>query len=108
MAALNGSFLGHEGSTDVITFDYRDGYEPLEAAGGLELHGEIYISPQDALRQSSEFGATWREELLRYMAHGFLHLLGYDDLDPKPRARMKRKEDQLTRALVEAGFAGRI
>lgn len=108
MAAINSSFLGHEGSTDVITFDYGQGYETMEEISPLELRGEIYICPEDAVAQSARFGTSWREEILRYMAHGFLHLLGHDDLEPKARARMKRKENQLTRALAAAGFVERV
>lgn len=108
MAEINSSFLGHEGSTDVITFDYGQGYETLDDDSGLDLHGEIYICPGDAAAQSARFGTPWREEVLRYMAHGFLHLLGHDDLEPKARARMKRKENQLTRALAAAGFVERV
>jgi probable rRNA maturation factor len=40
------------------------------------------------------------EELLRYVAHGILHLLGYDDHDPADRERMwKRQERELARIL---------
>lgn len=102
MASLNEQFLAHKGSTDVITFDYREGYGLTETDS--ELAGEIFISVPDAIEQSREFSTTWQEELIRYAVHGVLHLLGYDDLEPGKRKRMKREENRLVRR-VKARFA---
>ena len=84
MARINRAYLGHEGSTDVITFDH--------GSAGRRLHGELFVSVADAVRQGGEFGVPWTEELLRYVIHGALHLAGYDDLSPAPRRRMKQAE----------------
>lgn len=104
MASLNEQFLAHKGSTDVITFDYREGYgrlgEEREDDEALELAGEIFISVADAIEQSGQFSTTWQEELIRYAVHGILHLLGHDDLDPEKRKRMKREENRLVRQLT--------
>jgi probable rRNA maturation factor len=97
MAEINWEFLQHEGSTDVITFDYREGYG--EGAAELELAGEIYISVADARKQAKEFSTTWQDELVRYVAHGVLHLRGFDDLEPAQRKSMKREENRLVRRL---------
>lgn len=86
MAKINESFLQHEGSTDVITFDYRE-----ENESGL--HGEIFICIDDAVTQAREFHTTWQTELARYVAHGILHLEGYDDLRASTRKKMKRMEN---------------
>ncbi|HWD18070.1 MAG TPA: rRNA maturation RNase YbeY [Verrucomicrobiae bacterium] len=91
MARLNQQFLGHEGSTDVITFDYR------EQPGAWR--GEIFISIADALAQGREFGCAWQEEVARYAVHGLLHLAGYDDTQPALRRVMKRQENKLLKAL---------
>jgi probable rRNA maturation factor len=90
MARLHEEFMGIEGSTDVITFDH--GSEPPKL-----VHGEIFISVEDAIAQAKEFGTTWQSELARYVIHGILHLLGYDDLEPDARAKMKRAENALLR-----------
>ena len=87
MARVNWDYLRHEGSTDVITFDHGS------RAG--HLHGELYISVADAVKQAVEFGTTWPEELARYVIHGLLHLQGYDDLEPAQRRVMKRAENRL-------------
>lgn len=100
MAKINWEYLQHEGSTDVITFDYREGYsEGAAEFEGLDLAGEIYISGADAVKQAKEFGTEWREEIVRYVVHGVLHLLGYDDLESGKRREMKREENRLVRAL---------
>ncbi len=96
MAKLNWDYLQHEGSTDVITFDYREGYEGKEVS---DPAGEIYISVADAKKQAREFRRTWQEELVRYVVHGVLHLQGYDDLVATKRKVMKREENRLVRKL---------
>ena len=85
MASLNEKFLGHEGPTDVITFDYgEDG-------------GEIFICPDVAIAQAKEFGTTPQIELVRYIVHGVLHLKGYEDIKSTDREKMKRAEDKWVR-----------
>jgi probable rRNA maturation factor len=100
MAEMNEQFLKHQGSTDVITFDYREGYAEGESFA-RDLAGEIYISVPDAIKQAREFSTTWEEELVRYIVHGVLHLQGYDDLEPAGRKVMKREENRLLRRLRE-------
>jgi rRNA maturation RNase YbeY len=100
MAEVNWDFLQHEGSTDVISFDYREGYSEKSAGvEGLELAGEIYISADEAGKQAEEFGTEWQEEIVRYMVHGVLHLRGYDDLSAAERKVMKQEENRLVRRL---------
>ncbi len=96
MAAINQEYLQHEGSTDIITFDYGD--------PATHLHGDLFISLDDALKQAQEFGTTWQTELARYVIHGILHLAGYDDLEPVARKRMKQAENRLVRQ-AERSFA---
>jgi probable rRNA maturation factor len=94
MARVNREFLGHEGVTDVITFDHRE-------APRATLFGELYICVAAAEEQAGRFGTTWQEELARYVVHGILHLLGYDDLSPEPRRKMKREEARRLKALTQ-------
>ena len=93
MARLNEQFLGHAGSTDVLTFDYQEGAAP----GGW--CGEIFVSVDDALASAPRFRASWQLELARYLVHGVLHLRGYDDRRTAARREMKREENRLLKAL---------
>jgi probable rRNA maturation factor len=105
MTKLNETFLGHAGSTDVITFNHR------EPADGGDLHGEIFISVDDAVAQAGRFGATWQSEVVRYLAHGILHLEGHDDTEIGPRRAMKREENKLVKELsrrFDLGKLGRV
>jgi rRNA maturation RNase YbeY len=105
MAQLNEQFLQHQGSTDVITFDYSEGYtaapQARAEASTPALSGEIYISVADAMIQAREFSTTWQEEVVRYAIHGVLHLRGYDDLVPAKRRVMKVEENRLLRRLAK-------
>ena len=96
MASINQEYLGHEGPTDVITFDLCD--DPA-----LRMTGEILICPEVAASQSEEFGTTWQEETVRYVIHGLLHLKGFDDLEPEKRRIMKQHENRWVEK-AKAGF----
>jgi len=99
MALVNETFLNHTGSTDVITFDHAE--KRKGRAGKLkELHGELFICVDDAIAQAREFKTSWQSEIIRYVVHGVLHLLGYDDLKPQLRRRMKQEENRLVRLLA--------
>jgi probable rRNA maturation factor len=107
MAEINWNFLQHEGSTDVITFDYgenagRQIAERRNADAETALHGELFICIDDAIAQARQFRTTWQSELVRYVVHGILHLCGYDDLNPAARRIMKREENRLVKKLNEA------
>ena len=67
--------------TDCITF-------PLDQ----DFLGEIFVCPQAALDYNPKHPF---EETTLYIIHGLLHLLGYDDIDSKKRARMRREEKRL-------------
>ena len=101
MAELNKTYLQHEGSTDVITFDYSE-LETRNPKPETVLHGELFISIDDAVAQAREFRTTWPAELARYVIHGILHLRGYDDLKPAARRKMKREEDRLLKKIAES------
>ena len=107
MAEINEHFLQHSGSTDVITFDYREGYSE-ELAKDAEMAGEIYISVTDAAAQSLKFSTTWQEEVIRYVVHGVLHLRGYDDVDPAKRRILKREENRLMRRISKKSPAAKL
>jgi len=118
MARLNQRFLDHAGSTDVITFDYSSPMSGREGDDGPSsqrpdstavkdgathlaegIHGEIFICIDDAVKQARQFRTTWQSEVVRYLIHGVLHLVGYDDLAAASRRVMKREENRLLRML---------
>ncbi len=105
MTELNETFLRHTGSTDVITFNHQ------EADDDERLHGEIFISVDDAIAQAGHFRVTWQAEVARYLAHGILHLKGHDDTQTSARRVMKREENKLVKELsrrFDLGKLGRV
>jgi probable rRNA maturation factor len=115
MARVNQTYLQHEGSTDVITFDHSQlvaadvrrlsnqnrsctkRSEPPHIGCYGSLQGELFICLDDAVKQARAFCTTWQSELTRYVIHGLLHLCGHDDLKPAARGKMKREENRLLR-----------
>jgi probable rRNA maturation factor len=100
MALVNETFLQHEGATDVITFDHLEKQKTKSRKQKI-IHGELFICVEVAMTQAKEFGTTWQSEVVRYIVHGMLHLLGYDDLKPHLRRVMKREENRLMRRLAK-------
>jgi len=95
---LNRRFLGHDRATDVLSFRLDGG--PSGKKGFL---GEVVVSADTAAREARRRRLPVDEELLRYVAHGILHLLGYDDRRPRDRARMwARQEGELRKLAGDA------
>ena len=98
MKALNRRTFGHRGLTDVISF-------PLPQPDGT-LHGDVYVCPAAARAWVKGSGpGTLREEMVRLVVHGTLHVLGYDHpAGPgRTRCRMWRTQERYVRRLVRAG-----
>jgi probable rRNA maturation factor len=93
MTRMNEGYLRHQGSTDVISFDYTDAKRPKLLAG------EIFVCLDEALAQAPRFRVSWQNELVRYIVHSILHLSGFDDKTAAARRKMKREEDRLMRQL---------
>lgn len=88
--ALNRTWRQKDHATDVLSFPLGETPGP-----GLLQLGDVVISVETARRQAAEYGHPLGHEVERYLAHGVLHLLGYDHLRPKERARMAAAEEKL-------------
>lgn len=93
LAELHGRFLDDPTTTDVITF---------EAAPGLGSAGEICVSADTARTFARERKLDFSRELTLYVVHGWLHLAGYDDLQPAKKRRMRAAEARAMRLLDAA------
>ena len=98
MARLNAMHLHHEGTTDVITYDWR-GQTTFGPAEDETPLAEIFICPQVAREYARRLGTTASHELLLYAVHGLLHLAGEDDLDEASRRSMRAAEARVLSAL---------
>ena len=99
MAALNRKHLGHAGSTDVITFGFRD------PAGAVI--GDVYLCPAVAATNAKQLGVPLREELLRLTVHATLHVLGHEHPDSEARTRspMWKLQERLVAKLLKPSAA---
>lgn len=83
---LHQQFFSDPTITDCITF-------PIDPMGpNCHYLGEIFICPEVAEEYASSHEIPLQEELTLYLIHGILHLLEYDDIDPKDREIMRKKE----------------
>ena len=87
---LHFDHMGDDTPTDVLSF-------PLERSPGGML-GEIVASADTARREAARRGVAPADELLLYVVHGVLHLLGFDDHTPAERKRMRAAERAALRA----------
>ncbi len=81
---VNNKHLSHDYETDVISFDLTNGDDFLE--------GEIIASVETADREASENGWQGDDELLLYIIHGMLHIVGLGDKKPKETKVMREAE----------------
>ena len=93
---LNQSYLDHDYNTDVLSFSLR------ETEDTDEVEGEVYVDLDTAAERHEEFDTTFEREAYRYVVHGVLHLLGYDDATDEGQKRMRAKEDQYLDAVLSA------
>ena len=93
IAELNRERLNRSGPTDVIAFDLS------EPGLAFEKVGDIYISTDTALANSTRFKIPLGEELLRLMVHGVLHVLGYRDGKPAEALKMKRVQEKIVQGV---------
>jgi len=110
LAALNVEHMGHEGSTDVLSFPMllpsafpaHPGQDPAVRSGhsadfplppGRRPHfGDIVVSVERAFAQAPEAPA---DELRQLVVHGVLHICGWDHAIPEERAAMRALEAQV-------------
>jgi probable rRNA maturation factor len=96
---LNRTWRNEDRATDVLSFPAG---EPLEGVPGPRPLGDVVISLDTARRAARQNGSAVHEELDRYLAHGILHLLGYDH---EKSARQARRMRALEQALLEGSSA---
>lgn len=95
ISSLHAQFFDDPSPTDCITFPIR---EP-------EFLGEVFVCPQVASEYVKSHGGNLYEELTLYVVHGFLHLLGFDDIEPADRKKMRAEEKKWLKLLEKNNLA---
>ncbi len=83
---INKKYLKHNQLTDVITFDYTPKRDSLE--------GDVYISVDRVKVNAKNYNVGFKEEIVRVIIHGVLHLVGFLDKSKKEKKIMRSKENK--------------
>ena len=84
---INNTFLRHDFCTDVISFDHSTLYN------NSKLSGDIYIGIEMVMKNAEKYSVSFEDELLRVMAHGLLHLMGFRDKKIVDKKVMEKQEN---------------
>lgn len=108
---MNREFRDTDRATDVLSFPMAD-YEEAGNFGFLEeqqecfhpdtgelLLGDIVISKDKVLSQSSEYGHSPEREFAFLITHSVLHLIGYDHMEEDERLLMEQIQDAILEKL---------
>lgn len=100
MHELNREHLAHDYPTDVLSFLFEH--------EGSRLEGEVIVSLDYAAGEAAKWGWSADDELLLYVVHGMLHLVGFDDHEESDRHEMRRQEVEYFKALGRPTPPGRV
>jgi len=95
---INKEYRDKDRATDVISFALEEMGEdevPIVGADIPRVLGDIIISMDTAKVQAEEFGHSMDRELGFLALHGFLHLLGYDHMNPEDEKVMFTKQKEI-------------
>jgi len=95
LALVHANFLHDPTTTDVITFEGNSAHANA---------GEICISADTAKEYASRHNRNFSTELTLYIVHGWLHLSGYDDMQPEKKRRMRAAEKRAMTILSDASL----
>ncbi len=97
---LNLEHRGKDKPTDVLSFPQAEFVKPERPKKGfsLELLGDVVISIDTAKRQANARKRPLEKEVRLLLAHGILHLVGYDHATPEQKMVMKKRTQELIRA----------
>ena len=93
MRSLNRRYRRRDRTTDVLAFAMSEG-PPMPTIGASTL-GDVVISVPTASRQARSAGKATIDEITMLLAHGLLHLLGFDHRTPDEERRMRARTDAL-------------
>jgi probable rRNA maturation factor len=98
--ALNAEHRQIDAVTDVLSFPLLESEFVLPAGEPVNL-GDVVICYPRAVMQAEEYGHSVEREVAYLVAHGVLHVLGYNHEVKAERERMRIKEEE---ALQPLGF----
>ena len=95
---INRKLLKHDWTTDVISIGEK-GTVPKRGLSPKLIQGNLVISLDTTARQAKEYGNDFFYELMFYICHGILHILGWQDSTAAQRKKMWKKQEQILKTL---------
>jgi len=97
---LNKQYLKHDEQTDVLSFLFNcdetamveETAEVVPRGRGRRIDGEVIVNTELAREVAGRFGLSARGEVVLYLVHGLLHLMGYDDCTQLEKQLMRSRE----------------
>ncbi len=94
LLGINRQFLDHDYFTDIITFDYSNVNIFDSSCTNTTVQGDIFVSIDTIFTNAKQFSHSFKDELLRVLIHGLLHLIGQKDKTETDAMEMQNKENQ--------------
>lgn len=99
MQKLNTTYMGKKRPTDVLSFPAaKDG--KFREPGAPEYWGDLVVCLPYASREAKRRGIDPREEVVRLIVHGLLHLRGFDHRNEKEEFRMFSLQERLVEQVI--------
>ncbi len=100
---LNRDYRGVDAPTDVLSFADDPQSAFVTAPGSLHYLGDIALSYERVLAQADDYGHSPQRELAYLVAHGTLHLLGYDHERGAAEAAAMRSREEMVMMYLGLG-----
>ncbi|HRD56340.1 MAG TPA: rRNA maturation RNase YbeY [Parachlamydiaceae bacterium] len=84
---LHDQFFDDPSETDCISLPIDD-----QTESHYRILGDVFVCPEVAVRYAKTHKKSVDDEVILYMIHGLLHLMGYDDIEAKERKSMRSAE----------------
>lgn len=101
MQKINQAERGKNHPTDVLSFATSEAIQVLTPRSESVDWGDIILCPTYAGREAKRRGIAPREELIRLLVHGILHLRGYDHAEPDEEAKMFSLQERFVRLCLD-------
>lgn len=102
---LNAKYRSRNSPTDVLAFPMNAGEND---GPEMALLGDVVVSTERAVAYAATHRLDPSEELSLYLVHGILHLTGYEDVNPRDREKMRKREKELIEEARRRGLLLRL
>lgn len=96
MRELNRQYRGQDQTTDVLAFPQRE-----ELPSGVYSLGEVVINKDQARESAKKYGVSEKEEMVRLLVHGALHILGFRDDTSAKKEKMEQLQERVVKKVMK-------